>query len=91
LSDPIDVWCWNVSAAVNADVRVAQVVGHNQQDIRSLCLTVPHLVNDTGDGQKDGGRGERPHGCFHVPSSVVSKSTLRFRDHHIAIPRIHNG
>jgi len=39
------------------DGEVEQGEQEDQQDIRSLCLSVPRLVNDTDDGQKDGGRG----------------------------------
>src|SRR5262249_49336770 len=32
----IDVWRWNVFAAVDPDIGVAKIVGHNQQDVRTL-------------------------------------------------------
>jgi hypothetical protein len=57
VSDAVDVWCWNILAAVNTDVRIAHVIGHYQHDIRSLSLTVRRLENDADDDENDGGRG----------------------------------
>jgi hypothetical protein len=48
--EPIDVWCRNITAAVNAEIRVAKIVGRNQEDVRSLWLAVPRLAKDAGDG-----------------------------------------
>ena len=84
-SDPIDVGCWNIPAAVNADVRVADVVGHNQPDV--VVSDRSPLANGTGDGQKDGGRGNRPHDGFHVPPGLAGfRPNSRKLTHAVAQP-----
>jgi hypothetical protein len=63
---PIDVRSGNITGSVHADVRVAHVIGHDQEDVRPpFRLRGPFAVTQPGSDDRDDERENRPRREFH--------------------------